>query len=123
MLNRLSIVVVLVSLLATACSSQPETCSEVADETIVLMQQLIDEVELEFEEMSIEDFIGFMASGEELPSVAAFEERAEDLSVRLGELGCTQDQLEADVADRVDQLEATNEIGQFLLDAIKGGGL
>ena len=123
MLKRLAVVVVALGVVATACSSQPATCDEAADETIELMQDLIDEVEAEFENMEVEDFLALIASGEDLPSVVAFEERAEKLSERLGELGCNQEQLEGAVAARTDQLEATTEIGRFLLDAIKAGGL
>ena len=120
--QRLSILLIGLAVVAAACSSQPETCSEVADETIVLMQDLIDEVESELGEMSVEELIASFGSGEELPSVVAFEEKAEQLSERAGELGCTQEQLDAAVADRTDRLEAETPLGQFIIDGIEGGG-
>lgn len=123
MLKRLSLLIAVLALIAVGCSSQPETCDEVADETIVLMQNLIDEVESELGEMSVEELIESFGAGEEVPSVAAFEEKAEELSERAGELGCTQQQLEAAVGERTDRLEATTPLGQFILEAIKRGGL
>ncbi len=123
MLRRPIVLILVVAVITAACGSQPETCGEAADETIVLMQDLIDEVEAEFESMTIQDFLALMAAGEELPSVTRFEERANALSDRLAELGCTSEEFEADVAARTDQLHATNDIGRFLLNAIQSGGL
>ncbi len=119
-MKRLILLVVAAVVVAAACASQPETCDEVADETIELMQALIDEVESEVGEMSVQELL---ETGDDLPSVAAFERDAERLSNRASELGCTQDQLEVAVADRTDRLQATAPIGQFLVNAIKGGGI
>ena len=119
-MKRLIPLVVAAVVVAAACASQPETCDEVADETIELMQALIDEVESEVGEMSVQELL---ETGDDLPSVAAFERDAERLSNRASELGCTQDQLEVAVADRTDRLQATTPIGQFLVNAIKGGGI
>ncbi len=120
-LRRLIPVAVAVAVVAAGCAGQPETCDEVADETIELMQALIDEVESEVGEMSVQELID--ETGDDLPSVAAFERDAERLSDRASELGCTQDQFERAVADRTDRLHATTPIGQFLVSAIKGGGI
>lgn len=122
-LKSLAILLVALALVAAACGSQPETCDEVADETIALMQDLIDNVEAEFGEQSLEDIIERMLAGEELPSVVAFEEEADQLSERAGELGCTQEQLEKAVASRTDRLEATTPLGEFIIEGIERGGL
>ena len=122
-LRHLLVIATVLAVAVAACSSQPETCDEIADETIVLMQTLIDDVEREFGEVSAEELIDRMFAGEELPSVTAFEEQAATLSERAGELGCTQDQLEEAVAGRTDQLIATTELGEFIIKAIKSGGL
>ena len=94
-----------------------------ADETIELMQDLIDDVEDEFGEESLDEIIARMLAGEELPSVVAFEEKADNLSQRAGELGCTQEQLEEAVASRTDRLEATTPLGEFIIEGIERGGL
>ena len=120
-LRRLIPVLAAVAVVAAACASQPETCDEVADESIELMQALIDEVESEVGEMSVQELID--ETGDDLPSVAAFERDAERLSDRASELGCTQDQFDGAVAERTDRLHATTPIGQVLVSAIKGGGI
>ncbi len=118
------IVVAVIALVAAGCGgSEPETCDEVAVQTIVLMQDLIDDVEKEFGEESLDEIIARMLAGEELPSVVAFEEQADDLSQRAGELGCTQEGLEEAVATRTDRLEATTPLGEFIIDGIERGGL
>jgi hypothetical protein len=122
-LKRLAIPVIALAVVAAGCSSQPESCDEVADETIVLMQDLIDEVESELGDMSVQELIESFGAGEEIPSVEAFEEKAEQLSERAGELGCTQEELEVAVAERTDRLTATTPLGQFIIQAIEGGGL
>jgi len=123
-LRRFSILVVVLAVVAAACSTQAETCDEVADQTIVLMQSLIDDVEAEFGIEAVEEIIDrFLATGEELPSVVAFEEEADKLSDRAAELGCTQQQLEEAVAARTDRLTATTPLGRFIIQGIEGGGL
>ena len=118
------IVVAVIALVAAGCGgSEPETCDEVAVQTIVLMQDLIDDVEKEFGEESLDEIIARMLAGEELPSVVAFEEQADDLSQRAGELGCTPEGLEEAVATRTDRLEATTPLGEFIIDGIERGGL
>ena len=124
MLKPFVVLVFVLALVVAACgNSQPETCDEVADQTIELMQDLIDDVEKEFGEESLDDIIARMLAGEELPSVVAFEEQADELSQRAGELGCTQEQLEEAVASRTDRLEATTPLGEFIIEGIERGGL
>ena len=122
-MRRLIPVLAAVAVVAAACAGQPETCDEVADESIELMQALIDEVESEVGEMSVQELIESFAAGEELPSVVAFEDKAEQLSERAGELSCTQEELQAAVAERSDRLEATTPLGEFIIDGIERGGL
>ena len=106
--------------LLPACGGQPETCDELADETIKLVQALIDDVEKELGDMSVEELI---ASGGELPSVERFEEDAAKIDERAEELGCTQTEIQSAVAARANQLEAETPIGRFLIEAIRDGGL
>ncbi|MGB5656958.1 MAG: hypothetical protein WBN35_10165, partial [Acidimicrobiia bacterium] len=63
-------IVVLAVALSACGGGQPETCDEVADETVKLMQELIDDVEKEVGDVSIEDLL---ASGGDLPSIEHFE--------------------------------------------------
>ena len=121
-LKRTLILVVLVlSLVLSACGGgQPETCEDIADVTIDLMQDLIDDVEKEVGDMTVEEL---NATGGDLPSVEKFEEDATKINERALELQCSQATIESLVAERVNQLEATTPIGQFMVEAIRSGGL
>ena len=115
----LPLILALVMLLS-ACGGQAETCDELADETVKLMQGLIDDVEDELGDVSVEELI---ATGGELPSAERFEEDAAKIDERAAELGCTQVEIQNGVAARANQLEADTPIGQFLIEAIRDGGL
>jgi len=84
------------------------------------MQELIDDVEKEVGNVSVEELI---ATGEALPSVEGFEEDAAKIDDRAVELGCTQTEVQNGVAARANQLEANTPIGQFLIEAVRDGGL
>jgi len=121
-LKRTLILLALVlSLVLSACGGgEPETCEDIADVTIDLMQDLIDDVEKEVGDMTVEEL---NATGGDLPSVERFEEEATKINERALELQCSQATIESLVAERVNQLEATTPIGQFMVEAIRSGGL
>ncbi len=115
------VLIVAIALVLSACGGgQPETCDEVADVTIDLMQELINDVEQEVGDMSVEELI---ATGGELPSVDRFEADAAEIDERAAELGCTQTQIQNAVTSRIGALEADTPIGQFIIEAIRSGGL
>ncbi len=122
MLKRTLILLALVlALVLSACGGgQPETCEDIADVTVDLMQNLIDDVEEEVGDMTVEEL---NATGGDLPSVEQFEEEATKINERALELHCSQATIESLVAERVNQLEATTPIGQFMVEAIRSGGL
>ena len=120
---RLSVLVLLLSLLAAACGGDDisaSTCDEVVDETVELVQTLIDDVDAEFGELSVQDFI---ATGGDLPSVERFEASAEQIDAIAIDLGCTQSQIAAGLDARVGELSASTDLGRFIIDAIRAGGL
>ncbi len=122
LISRILVVLVAFGLFATACgdSISATNCDELADETMELFQRLIDDVDSEFEDMSVADFL---ATNGELPSVERFEEDAAAIDVLASELGCTQSEIGAAVQDRVGELTAESDLGRFLIDAIRIGGL
>ena len=112
---------VVLALVFSACGGgQPETCDEIADATIELMQELIDDVDDEVGDTSVEELI---ETGGDLPSVEEYEKDAAKIDERAAELGCTQSEIQNAVAARVDRLEADTPIGRFLIEAIRDGGL
>ena len=121
MLKRTLVLLVLVlALVLSACGGQPQTCEDIADVTVDLMQDLIDDVEKEVGDMTVEEL---NATGGDLPSVEHFEEEATKINERAIELECSQATIEGLVAERVHRLEASTPIGQFMIEAIRSGGL
>lgn len=122
MLKRTLIVLTLVlALVLSACGGgQPETCEDIADVTVNLMQDLIDNVEQEVGDMTVEELV---ATEGDLPSVEEFQEEATKIDEQALELQCSQATIETLVAERVHELEATTPIGQFMIEAIRSGGL
>lgn len=122
MLKRTLILLTLVlALVLSACGGgQPETCEDIADVTIDLMQDLINNVEQEVGDMTVEELV---ATQGDLPSVEQFQEEATKINEQALELQCSQTTIETLVAERVHELEATTPIGQFMIEAIRSGGL
>lgn len=119
----LVILLVAIGLLASACSGDSisaSDCDELVDETIELFQRLIDDVDAEFDDISVEDFV---ATGGDLPSIEQFEQDAETIDELAVDLGCTQTEIASAVQDRVGELTAQSDLGRFLIDAIRSGGL
>lgn len=120
---RLFIPTLLVALVAVGCSSDDvsaSTCDDIVDETMELLQSLIDDVDQEFVDLTVADF---MATEGDLPSLAAFEEDAQQIDEIAAELGCTQTQISNGVDERVGELTATTDLGRFLIDALRSGGI
>ncbi|MCL1693023.1 MAG: hypothetical protein M3096_05010 [Actinomycetia bacterium] len=122
MLKRtLILLAVVLALVLSACGGgEPETCEDIADVTVDLMQDLIDDVEEEVGDMTVEEL---NATGGDLPSVEKFENEATKINDRAIELECSQTTIESLVTERVHRLEATTPIGQFMIEAIRSGGL
>ncbi len=109
------------ALVLSACGGgEPETCEDIADVTIDLMQDLIDNVEQEVGDMTVEELI---ATQGDLPSVEEFQEEATTINEQAVELECSQATIETLVAERVHELKAETPIGQFMVEAIRSGGL
>ena len=65
----------------------------------------------------------FVASGDELPSVEQFEEDAATIDQLATELGCSSDEMAAEIDERLGSLSAQSDLGRFLIDAMVAGGL
>ncbi len=122
MRKALILVLLMLSLVASACSSgiSASDCDEVVDVTLDLIQRLIDDVDGEFGEMSVQDFI---ATGGDLPSIERFTEDASTIDEIAADLGCSQSEITAGVDARVGELTSETELGSFLIRAIRSGGL
>lgn len=111
------------SLVAAACggsSISASDCTDITDETLALIQRLVDDVDAEFESMSVEDFV---ATQGDLPSVERFEQDAATIDDLAAELDCTQQEIGSEVRERLDELTAKSDLGRFIINAIRVGGL
>jgi hypothetical protein len=111
---------VLVLILSACGGKEAQTCDDLAQQTIELTQKLIDDVEAEVGDMTVQEL---MATGGELPSVDKFKEEASKIDERAVELGCSQTEIGDGVASRIGQLESHTPIGRFMIEAIRSGGL
>jgi hypothetical protein len=121
--HRLIVVLLAVGLLTAACGGDSITatnCDELADETISMFQRLIDDIDSESGDMTMEEFV---ASEGQLPSVEEFEEDAATIDELAIELDCSPEVMTAAVQDRIGELTAQSDLGRFLIDAMRAGGL
>lgn len=110
-------------LVAAACggsSISASDCTDITDETLALIQRLVDDVDAEFESMSVEDFV---ATQGDFPSVERFEQDAATIDDLAAELGCTQQEIGTEVRERLDELTSKSDLGRFIINAIRVGGL
>jgi len=124
MIQRFSVVLVVLALVAAACGSteeiSAESCAEITDETMALFQRLINDVDAEVGDLTVEELI---ESGGDLPSVQSFEEDAALIDEIAAGLGCSQSDISGAVSARLDELTAETDLGRFLIGAIRSGGL
>lgn len=120
MRTSLTALMLTIALLAAACGGggEAQNCDEIATQTVDLIQELIDNVDTEFGELSIEEFL---ATGEDLPSLQSFREDSEEINARANELGCTQTEIAAGVLADADRLTAQTRLGEFVIDLLTGG--
>jgi hypothetical protein len=119
----LFIVVAVFALVATACGGDrisASTCDEVVDETMALLQRLIDNVDEQSRDSTLDDYL---ASGEDLPSLDQFKEDAATIDEIAADLGCSRSEVSAAVDARVGELSAETQLGRFVINAIRSGGL
>jgi hypothetical protein len=113
---RVLVGAVVLGLVLAACGGEASTCEEVADETVALMQRIIDDVEADVGDMEVADFL---ESGASLPSSDSFSEESQKLNDRATELGCTPTDLDALIAERMDTLTSETPVGKFIKEAIQ----
>ena len=119
---RLIAMLGVVALLVASCGGgiSASSCAEVSDVTMELFQRLIDDIDDEFGDLTVEEFVGV---GTDLPSLDRFRDEADQIDAIAADLGCTQSQITAEVEARVGELTASTEPGAFIIDAIRVGGL
>lgn len=119
---RLCAVAVTLAMLVSSCGGgiAADTCDDVVDVTMDLIQRLIDQVDAEMGDTTVQEFL---ESGDELPSVAGFREDAAKIDEIAAELGCEPAGIASGVDARLGELTATTDFGRFLINAFRSGGL
>jgi hypothetical protein len=115
---RVLALVLAMGLALASCGGEASTCEEVADQTVELMQRIIDDIEEEAGDMSVTDFLD---AGASLPSSDTFAEESQELNERATELGCDQTDLDALIAERISSLHAETPVGEFIMETIQAG--
>ncbi len=119
-MKRLLTLLVVAMLAFTACgdsgggSDDPgdaTNCDELVSSGLALFQDVLDAMS----GLSLAD----LASEEEPAALQDLESRGEELDQRASELGCDEDELSADLLDRIDELDAEGEVAEFFLEQLK----
>ena len=118
-MKRPIVLLLALALTAAACGGDDyglDTCEGVADATIDLVQDVIDELEA----MSPAD-MGALTQGQEFPAFVEIETRGAELGQTAQELACTN--IDALVTERADQLEAdpANGFTQLIVEGTRNG--
>lgn len=113
--SRVTAVFIAGTIALTACGgddAEADSCDEVVDETLALIQRAIDEAN----EMSEAE----LAAGEEPAFVAELETEGAALEDRAEELDCDEQQ----VIERLDEIDVEEgSVGELILDQIRSEGL
>ena len=123
-MNRRTLACFLVGIaIVSGCSStgvSAESCEDIVDETIALFQRVIDDIDASYADVSVSEVL---ASDEPLPPIDRFRSDAERIDELAADLGCSEDEIRPAVAARIGELRAESELGRFLIDAFRIGGV
>lgn len=113
-MRKIAALVCAIGLVAAACGGgDSASCDAIADDAIVLIQDLIDE----FDALSLEEL-----SGDEPAFIADFESDAEGLDQRAVDAGCSDSEMESLMDDRIDRLTSTGLIGETVIQQLQSEG-
>jgi hypothetical protein len=122
--SKVVVAVLVLALVATGCGGGDEisasTCDEVVDETVQLFQRFIDDIDAEFADIGIEDFV---ARADDLESFNQFRDDAATIERLSEELGCLDAEIAVGVASQVGKLTSETTVGRFVIDALLSTGL
>jgi hypothetical protein len=88
-------------------------CAAIADDTVALVQDVIDEVDA----MSLDE-LASLGDGDLLGD---FEAQAQELEQRAQDADCADEELATLLQDRAGELSATTEFGQIFVDLVSSG--
>lgn len=92
-----------------------ETCDQLADLAIDEVQVLLDGLS----DLTLQD----IQSGETPEPVSDFEAKGEEFQAKADEIGCSDEEFQGLIEDRVDQLEADGPVAELVLEALQSGSI
>ncbi|MDH3499854.1 MAG: hypothetical protein OEM97_07015 [Acidimicrobiia bacterium] len=110
-MRRVVIAVGLCAAVLAGCSGASESCGDIADEGIDLIQEFVDEVDA----MDADAIADAISDSEFLGDLEA---RANSLDERAAAAGCSEDEMAGLLDDRSGDLSAGTEFGQIIVDLI-----
>ena len=124
-MRRMLWLLLAVALVAAACGDDDGgggtdpaaagSCEELADVGINLVQDAITELD----SMELSEFMELAASDEMPEELQRLEEIGIQMETRAEELGCSEEEGDALLCDRVDRLQADGEVGTLIIEGIK----
>ncbi len=117
-MRKFLVLLAALGLLAASCGGDDaggDSCEGVADEFIVIMQDVIDELDA----MSLDD----LGATETPPAIDDLEQKGDALQEKADDLGCSNAEMEVLIDARVGNLTSDGLLGQFLIDEAEDGGL
>jgi hypothetical protein len=114
-LKRLVVVFAAFGLVVAACGGGSSSCEDIANETVDLVQSVIDDLD----QMSPEEIAG---QGEGGPGfLAEFDEQAEKLADDAASAGCTDEEMSELIKEQAGSLTAESELGKLFVDLVNSG--
>lgn len=115
---------VAVAMVAAACGggsgsgntdpASANSCEDLADVTINLMQDAIDAME----GLELADFLEMSDTGEMPEELTQLEDAGAQIEQRAEELNCSAEDAQRLVCERIDSLHAEGEIAQMILEGV-----
>lgn len=90
-----------------------DTCEEVGDVFVEDMQTLLDELS----DTDISEFTG----DEQPQALTDFEANIDEISAKSDEIGCSDEEIQTILEDRIDDLEADGPVAEILLQGFQEG--
>jgi len=118
------IAVVTIALAVAACGDDDATdpaavdsCEGLAGAGVDLLQDTIDIID----GLDNDALAAFGEGTDVPPEFEEIEARGEELNARADELGCSDEEMQALLADRIGDLSSDSVFGQFILEGIRSG--
>ncbi|MEE9298740.1 MAG: hypothetical protein V3V29_06875 [Acidimicrobiia bacterium] len=123
-MRRLAVALLAMALVTATCGDDDaadpgsvDSCEGLAVAGIALLQDTIDIID----DLDIEA-LAALGESDETPEVFAdVEARGDELTARADELGCSDEQMAALMANRAGDLSADSVFGQFILEGVRSG--